>query len=71
MDNLITDLLAKRNFSQAKKAIEKKLKQKKSEGDHGLLVRLTSRWDLCDFAYDIRRLLKQEHYSVWRSIKHA
>jgi len=38
MDNLITDLLAKRNFSQARKAIEKKLKQKKYDGDHGLQI---------------------------------
>jgi len=38
MDNLITDLLAKRNFTQARKAIEKKLKQKKFGGDHELLV---------------------------------
>lgn len=38
MDNLITDLLAKRNYTQARKAIDKKLKQKKFEDNSSLLV---------------------------------
>jgi hypothetical protein len=41
MDTLIHDLLAKRNFTQARKAIEKKLKQKKFENNTSLLVSLS------------------------------
>jgi hypothetical protein len=43
MDTLIHDLLAKRNYTQARKAIEKKLKQKKFENNSSLLVRLSRR----------------------------
>lgn len=41
MDALIHDLLAKRNYTQARKALEKKLKQKKFENNSSLLVRLS------------------------------
>ena len=44
MDNLILDLIAKRNWTQARKAIEKKLKQKKYEENNALIVSC-----LCNF----------------------
>lgn len=72
MDNLITDLLAKRNFSQARKAIEKKLKQKKYDGDHGLLVRLLVRYLTIEArAHVFPRSQKPEHYSVLQNTRHA
>jgi len=45
MDNLISDLVAKRNWAQARKAIEKKLKQKKYEENNALVV---SRHDIVE-----------------------
>jgi len=45
MDNLISDLIAKRNWAQARKAIEKKLKQKKYEENNALVV---SRHDIAE-----------------------